>query len=84
MARTKQFDEAEVLELAVSQFWKKGYNATSMQDLVDTLGLSRSSIYDTYTDKRQLFLASLDKYAQQSSAQIISRIKKKQQFIGYP
>lgn len=59
MARTKTFDEVQVLEKAQAIFWCKGYNGTSMQDLVDGLGISRSSLYDTYTDKRELFLIAL-------------------------
>ncbi len=42
MARTKDFDETEVLAKAIKLFWQKGYNGTSMQDLVDGLGISRS------------------------------------------
>lgn len=62
MARTKDFDEQEVLKKAVNIFWLKGYNATSMQDLVDGLGISRSSLYDTYGDKHTLFLKALESY----------------------
>jgi TetR/AcrR family transcriptional repressor of nem operon len=62
MARTKDFDESEVLAKAVNLFWLKGYNATSMQDLVDTLGISRSSLYDTYGDKHSLFIKALESY----------------------
>src|SRR5579862_8099263 len=62
MARTKDFDEDEVLLKAVNLFWLKGYNGTSMQDLVDGLGISRSSLYDTYGDKHSLFLKALDNY----------------------
>jgi TetR/AcrR family transcriptional repressor of nem operon len=62
MARTKDFDEDEVLTRAVHLFWRKGYNGTSMQDLVDGLGISRSSLYDTYGDKHTLFLKSLENY----------------------
>jgi len=62
MARTKDFDEDEVLEKAMNLFWLKGYNGTSMQDLVDGLGISRSSLYDTYVDKHTLFLRSLEHY----------------------
>ncbi len=62
MARTKAFDKQEVLEKAMMLFWDKGYFDTSMQDLVDHLGINRSSIYDTFTDKHGLFLASLDHY----------------------
>ena len=62
MARTKDFDEQEVLNKAVNIFWLKGYSGTSMQDLVDGLGISRSSLYDTYGDKHTLFLKALESY----------------------
>ncbi len=62
MARTKDFDEDEVLSKAMNLFWLKGYNGTSMQDLVDGLGISRSSLYDTYGDKHALFLKALENY----------------------
>jgi TetR/AcrR family transcriptional repressor of nem operon len=62
MARTKDFDEHEVLAKAIQLFWYKGYNGTSMQDLVDGLGISRSSLYDTYTDKHTLFVKALESY----------------------
>ena len=65
MARTKAFNESEVLDKAMTLFWRKGYFHTSMQDLVDHTGLSRSSIYDTFTDKYGLFLATLSFYREQ-------------------
>ena len=70
MARTKDFDEDEVLKKAVDLFWLKGYNATSMQDLVDGLGISRSSLYDTYGDKHTLFIKALESYQTASSGQM--------------
>src|ERR1700748_3148505 len=70
MARTKDFDENEVLAKAIQIFWHKGYNGTSMQDLVDGLGISRSSLYDTYTDKHTLFLKALDSYQAAGSSKI--------------
>ena len=70
MARTKDFDEDEVLKKAVRLFWDKGYNGTSMQDLVDGLGISRSSLYDTFGDKHQLYLKALDNYRQGYAGQL--------------
>jgi len=70
MARTKDFDENEVLTKAIQLFWHKGYNGTSMQDLVDGLGISRSSLYDTYTDKHTLFVKALESYQESGSAKI--------------
>lgn len=75
MARTKAFDKKEVLEKALHIFWRDGYDATSMQDLVDGLGISRSSIYDTFGDKRQLFLESISTYRQGSSEALILFLK---------
>jgi TetR/AcrR family transcriptional repressor of nem operon len=62
MPKTKQFDETEVLVKAMEVFSVKGYNGTSMDDLVQATGLSRSSIYDTFGDKHGLFLKSLNQY----------------------
>ncbi|MFB9842983.1 TetR/AcrR family transcriptional regulator [Mucilaginibacter ginsenosidivorans] len=70
MARTKDFDEDEVLEKAMNLFWLKGYNGTSMQDLVDGLGISRSSLYDTYVDKHTLFLRSLEHYKEHTAGKM--------------
>lgn len=62
MPRVKQFDEHEVLTKAMELFWKKGFHATSMQDLVDHLGINRASIYDTYGGKRALFNKAFNEY----------------------
>ncbi|MFI5162945.1 MAG: TetR/AcrR family transcriptional regulator [Sphingobacteriales bacterium] len=70
MARTKDFDEDEVLAKAVRIFWNKGYNGTSMQDLVDGLGISRSSLYDTYGDKHTLFVKALESYKESATSHI--------------
>ena len=67
MARTKQFDEQAVVDQAITVFTAKGYHGTSAQDLVDALGLSRSSLYDTFGDKHGLFLRALAQYDQQSA-----------------
>ena len=58
----KQFDAEDVLDKAMQAFWERGYEATSMQDLVDRTGVNRGSLYATYGDKRDLFLASLRMY----------------------
>jgi len=62
MARIKAFDESAVLDKALEIFWHKGYNGTSAQDLVDGLGINRSSMYDTFGDKRTLFIKALRHY----------------------
>ncbi|WP_188935083.1 TetR/AcrR family transcriptional regulator [Puia dinghuensis] len=65
MPKTKQFDETEVLRKARNVFWVKGYNGTSMDELVRATGLSRSSIYDTFGDKHGLFVRSIQLYGQE-------------------
>jgi len=70
MARTKDFDEDEVLKKAMNLFWHKGYNGTSMQDLVDGLGISRSSMYDTFGDKHTLFIRALENYKQMATTEM--------------
>lgn len=62
MPLEKQFDEAEVLGKALQAFWARGFEATSIQDLVERMGLNRGSIYATFGDKRSLFLKALEHY----------------------
>lgn len=62
MARCVEFDEREKIEKAMNVFWEKGYNATSMQDLVDAMQINRSSLYNTFEDKHKLFLKCLSTY----------------------
>lgn len=64
MPRKKEFDEFEVLHRAMEIFWQKGYEATSVQDLVEQMGINRGSLYGTFSDKRALFLAAIQYYDQ--------------------
>ena len=64
MARIKTFDPTSVIDRAMQLFWRQGYEATSVQELVDALGIGRGSLYDTFGDKHTLFLASLDRYSE--------------------
>ncbi|MFK7800951.1 MAG: TetR/AcrR family transcriptional regulator [Anaerolineae bacterium] len=64
MARYKEFDEGKVLDKAMRLFWKKGYTSTSIQDLEDHLGIGRRSLYNTFNNKRDLYLAALSHYQQ--------------------
>ncbi len=76
MARTKEFDEKAVLNKAVDLFWTKGYHATSARDLVEGLGISRSSLYDTYGDKHSLFVQALKKYREEKIDEVIEMLHK--------
>ena len=78
MGRKKNFDEAEALEEALDLFWEKGYQGTSVQDLVDRLGVNRASIYDTWGDKHSLYLKTLEKYRQSTSSWLLEQIRSDQ------
>ena len=62
MARKKEFPVEETLEKAMKVFWDHGYERTSIQDLVDAMGINRFSIYDTYGQKDALFYSCLKRY----------------------
>lgn len=64
MARTKEFDPDAALQSALELFWRRGYEATSMADLVEALGIGRASIYATFGNKHDLYLKALERYAQ--------------------
>jgi TetR/AcrR family transcriptional repressor of nem operon len=62
VARPKEFCREEALDKAMRLFWRKGYEATSMRDLTEAMGIKRQSLYDTYGGKHALFLAALDHF----------------------
>ena len=70
MPKVKLFDEDDALDKAMALFWKQGYHATSMQDLVEHLNISRSSLYDTFDGKKALFDGTLERYCTTNRARI--------------
>lgn len=62
MPKTKQFNREKVLEVASSIFHQRGYNGTSIDEILKATGLSRSSLYDSFKDKHSLYLQSLEFY----------------------
>ena len=72
----KQFDVEETLSKAMETFWSRGFVATSMQDLVDTMGINRASIYSTYGDKRTLFLQALRHYDSSYRTALLGQVAK--------
>src|SRR5919106_279102 len=64
MARPREFDADAALDRTMEVFWSKGYEATSLDDLCDATGLSRSSLYATFGSKRNLLLRSVDRYVE--------------------
>jgi TetR/AcrR family transcriptional repressor of nem operon len=74
MAGVKQFDPSEVLDRAMALFWTRGYAATSIQDLVAATGINRGSIYGTFGNKKKLFLAVPDHYAEKVGKPLMSEL----------
>jgi TetR/AcrR family transcriptional regulator, transcriptional repressor for nem operon len=62
MPKVKQFDRGHVLQEAAHIFRQKGYNGTSIDDILKATGLSRSSLYDSFQDKHNLYLQALEMY----------------------
>ncbi|MER6945245.1 helix-turn-helix domain-containing protein [Nonomuraea sp. NPDC000554] len=62
MARSKEFDPDAALDRALELFWERGYEATSMADLVAHLGIGRASLYATFGGKHELYLRALRRY----------------------
>ena len=71
MARPREFDPDLVLDRATELFWRKGYEATSISDLEEHLGVGRQSLYGAFGDKHQLYVKAMDRYgASQSGARL--------------
>jgi len=62
MARPREFDEDVVLGKVLSVFWERGYDGTSVEDLVERTGLGRASLYGAFGDKERLFERALALY----------------------
>ncbi|MFS2294526.1 MAG: TetR/AcrR family transcriptional regulator [Actinomadura sp.] len=71
MARTKEFDPDAALEKALELFWERGYEATSMADLVEHLGVARASIYATFGGKHDLYVKALERYLQTRDPDVV-------------
>ncbi|MEH6378019.1 helix-turn-helix domain-containing protein [Streptomyces sp. KLMMK] len=76
MARTKEFDPDAALQSAVELFWRRGYEATSMADLVGHLGIARASLYATFGSKRELYLKALQRYSEQHSPRVAEELSR--------
>ncbi|MET8698769.1 TetR family transcriptional regulator [Kitasatospora sp. NPDC004723] len=74
MARTKEFDPDAALQSALELFWERGYEATSMADLVEHLGIARASVYATFGSKRELYLRALERYGRQQQPALLAEL----------
>lgn len=76
MGRSREFDENVVLQKAMELFWKQGYEKTSLNDLVEHMGIHRRSLYDTFGDKHTLFLKAMDFYQELIRNNILAGVSK--------
>ena len=74
MGRPKEFDRDVTLRRAIAVFWKKGFARTSTEDLVAAMGIGKQSLYDTFGDKRRLFLEALRTYNSEGVALLVKRV----------
>ncbi len=74
MARTKEFNPDEALGKALELFWERGYEATSMADLVERLGIARASVYATFGGKHDLYLRALERYLETRDALVVEAL----------
>lgn len=75
MARPREFDEAIVLDAAIQCFWGKGFEATSMRDLIDRMGITGASVYNAFGDKRSLYRRALQHYLESSFGERVRRLE---------
>lgn len=68
--RPQEFDRGQILDKAMKVFWQLGYAGTSVQDLVDATGLGRSSLYNAFGSKRQLYEEALNRYKELRAAEM--------------
>ncbi len=77
MSRPREFDETEVLEAAIDCFWERGYEATSIRELAEKMGLTGASLYNAFGDKRTLYRRALNHYIETSFADRVRRLEGK-------
>ena len=75
MARPREFDEHVVLDAAIQCFWAKGFEATSMRDLIDCMGITGASVYNAFGDKRALYCKALTHYLESSFGERVIRLE---------
>jgi TetR/AcrR family transcriptional repressor of nem operon len=74
LSRPRAFDEEEVLDRAISCFWRHGLEATSVRDLTEEMGINAPSLYNAFGDKRRLFVLALERYATQTTRARLARL----------
>lgn len=82
MARPRTFDDTTVLDAALSCFWARGYEATSVRDLIEAMGISGPSLYNAFGDKRQLYAEALEHYCRTRTHPLLERIEQQHEGVA--
>lgn len=75
MGGVRQFDESQVLDAMMRVFWRKGFEATTIDDLVAATGLRRGSLYNAFGDKAAMFCKTLQVYRQEVRASLLNALR---------
>ncbi len=75
MARPIAFDEGAALDAAIEQFWHQGYRASSVRELASSMGICGTSLYNSFGNKRSLFIKALERYLDRSVRARIGRLQ---------
>lgn len=73
--RPREFDQEKALSRAMDLFWRKGYEATSMSELVEHTGVCRQSLYNVFGDKKELFKKAIQHYRRQIQQDLLDCLK---------
>ena len=75
MPRPRAFEESVALDAAIDCFWRRGYEATSVRNLSERMGIGGTSLYNAFGDKRALFVQALERYMERATRERIRRLE---------
>jgi TetR/AcrR family transcriptional repressor of nem operon len=75
IGRPTEFDRQEALEKSMELFWRNGYEATSLAELIEEMGIGRQSLYNTFGDKHSLFIEAAKHYANSSGQHLVNTLQ---------
>ncbi|MEU4096923.1 TetR/AcrR family transcriptional regulator [Streptomyces sp. NPDC026673] len=75
MARTREFDTDKALERAMDLFWRRGYAATSLQDLLAELSIGSGSLYAAFGSKDKLYARALERYCDRHAGGLVALLE---------
>jgi TetR/AcrR family transcriptional regulator, transcriptional repressor for nem operon len=74
VGRPREFERDVVLDRAMQVFWSRGYEATSIEQLVARMGIQRGSLYAAFGDKRALFFAAIERYDRMVTSRLVATL----------